>query len=94
MKTIVDGVTVMNVTSASTDPINGGTLAWLWDTDFFGSPLHIRMNLHVGPSPDYWGLPDPNNRQFTMEPFDYQIEYVRAWAYPTENFTAPFTASF
>lgn len=78
--TYVDGIQVMKVTPSSTDPMNGGTLAWLWDSDFFGSPMHIRTNLHVGPSPDYWGLPDPNNRQWTVDPLDFAIDYIYAYA--------------
>lgn len=77
----VDGVTIFNVTPASTDPANGGTLAWLWDSDFFGNPLHMRLNLHVGPSADYWGLPDPDNRALTSDPLDFGIEYIKAWRY-------------
>lgn len=78
----VDGVQIFNVTPESLDPEDSAkTLAWLWDPDFFGSPFHIRMNLHVGPSASFWGLPDPNNRQLTVDPLDYAIEYVRAWEY-------------
>jgi hypothetical protein len=81
MSADVGGVTLFNVTPASTDPVNGGTCAWLWDSDFFGSPLHIRMNLHIGPSPSYWGLPDPDNKAWTVDPLDYAVEYVAAWEY-------------
>lgn len=78
--TYVDGIQVMRVTPASIDPMNGGTLAWLWDPDFFGSPMHIRTNLHVGPSAAYWGVPDPNNRQWTVDPLDFAIDYIYAYA--------------
>lgn len=78
----VDGATVFDVTPATADPVNGGTLAWLWDPDFFGNPLHMRMNLHVGPSAAYWGLPDPDNRQWTTDPLDFAIDYVRVYAPP------------
>lgn len=79
--TYANGVELMRVTPSSTDPTNGGTLAWLWDPDFFGNPFHMRINLHVGPSPSYWGLPDPENREWTVDPLDYHIEYVKAWRY-------------
>lgn len=93
----VDGDELFRVTPQSPDPVNPatkvdangvkvnptGTMAWLWDSDFWGSPLHMRINLHVGPSASYWGLPDPNNRQWTVDPLDYQIDYVRVYAMPT-----------
>lgn len=78
----VDGVQIVRFTPSDTDPINGGNLAWLWDEDFFGGPLHMRMNLHIGPSAAYWGVPDPNNKQWTQDPLDFRIEHVRVWAYP------------
>ena len=28
----------------------------------------------------YWGLPDPNNKDWT-QPLDYQVDYVRIWKY-------------
>ena len=52
----------------------------LWNPEYFGSPLHVRLNLHVGPSATYWGLPDPNNKQWT-KPLDYQVDYVKIWSY-------------
>lgn len=89
MAQFVDGIEVARVTPSSPDPVNkvnsvpnpSGTLAWLWDTDFFGSPLHIRLNLHIGPSTAYWGIPDVNNRALT-KPLDFEIDYVRAYALP------------
>ena len=42
----------------------------------------MRLNLHVGPSATYWGLPDPNNRSLT-KPLDFEVDYVRTWAAPT-----------
>lgn len=57
------------------------TLPQLWGASF-QTPLHMRINLHVGPSAQYWGLPDPNNRHLTQDPLDFQIDYVRAWALP------------
>lgn len=77
----VDNIQVMRVTPTSPDPQNSGkTLAWLWDSDFFGSPFHIRLNLHVGPSASFWGLPDPNNRSWTSDPMDFLVDYVRVYA--------------
>jgi beta-glucanase (GH16 family) len=52
----------------------------LWNTEYFGSPLHVRLNLHVGPSATYWGLPDPANKEWT-QPLDYQVDYVKIWSY-------------
>jgi hypothetical protein len=53
---------------------------WLWDPANFGQPFHVRLNLHVGPDATYWGYPDWNNKQWT-QPLDYQVDYVRIWAY-------------
>lgn len=53
----------------------------LWNPAYFGSPLHVRLNLHVGPNTQYWGLPDPANKALT-KPLDFQVEYVRIWAMP------------
>ncbi len=52
----------------------------LWDERYFGSPLHVRLNLHVGPSERYWGLPDPSARQLTQN-LDFEVDYVRIWSY-------------
>lgn len=52
----------------------------LWNKEYFGSPLHVRLNLHVGPSAEYWGLPDPKNKSWT-QPLDYQVDYVKIWKY-------------
>lgn len=77
----VDDKQVFRVTPTSIDPqVKTRTLAWLWDADFFGGPKNMRLNLHVGPSADYWGLPDENNRGLTQDPLDYQVEYVRVYA--------------
>ncbi|MFE5407672.1 family 16 glycosylhydrolase [Microbacterium sp. NPDC056569] len=69
---IVDGKEL-----ARTTPAKNPTL---WNKDYFGSPLHMRLNLHVGPSELYWGLPDPNNRAATQN-LDFQVDYVRTWSY-------------
>jgi len=52
----------------------------LWNTSYFGSPLHVRMNLHVGPSAKYWGIPDPNHKDWT-KPLDFQVDYLRIWKF-------------
>jgi hypothetical protein len=69
---IVDGKEL-----ARTTPAKNPTL---WNEAYFGSPLHMRLNLHVGPSALYWGLPDPNNRAATQN-LDFQVDYVRTWSY-------------
>ena len=81
MSLIVDGVERKRVTPSSADTVNGGTLAWLWDADFFGGPKHVRLNLHIGPEAGE-RTPDPNNKSWTADPQDYEIEYVRIWAMP------------
>jgi hypothetical protein len=58
---------------------------WLWDPSYFGQPFHMRLNLHVGPSATYWGLPDPAHPEWTQDPLDYQVEYVRVYAYEEDN---------
>jgi beta-glucanase (GH16 family) len=70
---IEDGKTIWTTSPAKSPAIWGSS---------FQSPLHMRLNLHVGPSASYWGLPDPNNRALT-QPLDFQVDYVRTWAAPT-----------
>lgn len=72
MSVTVDGVQVFRVTPLEQP--------WLWDPRFFGSPLHMRLNLHIGPNETYYGLPDPANRHLTTDPLDFQIDYVRVYA--------------
>jgi beta-glucanase (GH16 family) len=69
---IVDGRVIWTATPR--------TLPALWGPSF-RSPLHMRLNLHVGPSAEYWGVPDPNRRERT-KPLDFQIDYVRMWEAP------------
>ena len=52
----------------------------LWDDRYFASPLHVRLNLHVGASERFWGLPDPHHRSWTTN-LDFQVDYVRIWKY-------------
>lgn len=52
----------------------------LWNEKYFGSPLHVRLNLHVGASAQYWGIPDPAHKDWTQN-LDYQVDYVRIWKY-------------
>ncbi|PJJ72249.1 glycosyl hydrolase family 16 [Diaminobutyricimonas aerilata] len=51
----------------------------LWNEAYFGSPFHMRLNLHVGPSAQYWGLPDPAHKDWTQN-LDYKVDYVRTWS--------------
>lgn len=69
---IVDGKELARTTPAKNPS--------LWDSRYFGSPLHVRLNLHVGPSATYWGLPDPDNKSATQN-LDFQVDYVRIWSY-------------
>jgi beta-glucanase (GH16 family) len=70
----VDGKRIMRTTPAEYPD--------LWNTTYFGTPLHMRLNLHVGPDPRYWGIPDPLKRWLTG-PLDYQVDYVRTWNAPS-----------
>lgn len=49
----------------------------LWGPSF-QSPMHVRLNLHMGMSEKYFGLPDLNNKQNTQNS-DFQVDYVRVW---------------
>ncbi|HIT75873.1 MAG TPA: family 16 glycosylhydrolase [Candidatus Avipropionibacterium avicola] len=69
---VVDGQVLVRVTPA--------THPNLWDERYFDSPLHMRLNLHVGPSQRYWGLPDPDRREATQN-LDLQVDWVRVWAF-------------
>ena len=69
---VVDDKTIWRATPDS--------LPDLWGP-YFRSPLHMRLNLHVGPSTRFWGVPDPSQRQLT-KPLDFQVDYVRTWAAP------------
>lgn len=44
----------------------------------FQSPLHVRLNLHMGMSEKYFGLPDPKKKNETKNS-DFQVDYVRIW---------------
>jgi len=69
---IVDGEELIR-TTPSENPT-------LWDERYFGTPLHMRLNLHVGPSAEYWGLPNPDDRAATQN-LDFQVDHVRVWEY-------------
>ena len=68
----VDGVRLFRVTPAS--------LPQLWSARYFQSPLHVRLNLHVGASEEFWGLPDPDHRSWTTG-LDFEVDHVRIWRY-------------
>lgn len=70
-KIIVDGRTLVTTTPAQSPN--------LWNTTYFNSPLHVRLNLHIGPSVQYWGIPDPNNKAATQS-LSYEVDYVRIYA--------------
>lgn len=73
----VNGVVKVNETPTS----SGGAYAYFWTHPAFAQPWHLRINLHIGPSTSYWGLPDPNNRQWTADPQELLVDYVRCYAY-------------
>jgi beta-glucanase (GH16 family) len=79
----VDGVPKVSLTPSSTISTTAGTrsAAYLWSDPAFTSPWHIRINLHIGPSVDYWGLPDPAHPEWTADPQQLLVEYVRMYAY-------------
>jgi len=52
----------------------------LWNTSYFNSPLAVRLNLHVGASTQYYGMPDVNHKDWTQN-LDYKVDYVRIWPY-------------
>lgn len=77
-----DGQQFFYVTPTTPDPEQPArTCAWLWDPDFFGSPFHMRCNLHVGMSEQYWGVPNPDNRSITSDDLEYRVRHIRAWEY-------------
>ena len=52
----------------------------LWNSSYFNSPLAVRLNLHVGASTMYYGMPDVNHKDWTQN-LDYKVDYVRIWPY-------------
>lgn len=96
ISTYVDGKLLRRITPDMMDPVNTpttknakglimnptGTYAWLWDPKYWGSPMNMRLNLHVGPSASFWGIPDVLNRSTTRDPLDMQVDYVRVYALP------------
>jgi putative cell wall-binding protein len=70
-------------TLAGPTPTTQDHFAKLWtDTAAYDSPWHIRMNLHIGPSTKYWGVPDPANPQWTDNPV-MEVDYVRIYEHTT-----------
>jgi hypothetical protein len=66
-------------TRSGGDSIPQDHFAKFWtDTAAYDSPWHIRMNLHIGPSTLYWGVPDPDTQGWTANPRMY-VDYVRMW---------------
>lgn len=79
-----DGVVKTDLTPASPAAIfpdgplgNGQTL---WTAPEMNSPWYLRMNVHPGPSSTFYGVPDPNNRDWTWQS-DFMCKYVRIWDY-------------
>lgn len=70
--TYIDGHEAFRITPTQ----DAGKHAWIWAQL---TPNHVRINLHVGPSIAYYGLPKPG---LTVDPLDFQIEHVRIWAMP------------
>jgi beta-glucanase (GH16 family) len=73
----VDGAPQINETPTS----SGGAYAYFWTDPAFASAWHIRINLHIGPSTAYWGLPDPAHPEWTADPQQMLVDYVRMYAY-------------
>lgn len=64
-----------------TEIANGESAKTLWTAPEMNSPWYMRMNVHPGPSGEYYGVPDNNNRQWTADS-DFMCKYVRVWAMP------------
>lgn len=90
-----DGELYFHATKTN-EGITGAVVApWLWDTDFWGvhpsevvalgkpatDGFHIRLNLHIALSEQYWGKPDPNNRAWTTDNQEMVVDYIRIWRY-------------
>lgn len=77
-----DGLLVKRILPTDTVAESSGNVSAskYWTDPAYNSPWHLRVNLHVGPNASYWGLPDPANRQWTIDPIRYEIDYVRMWA--------------
>ena len=68
-------------TLSGTTPASQTHFAKFWtDTDAYDGPWHIRMNLHIGPSTAYWGVPDPDHPEWTDNPV-MLVDYVRIYNY-------------
>lgn len=64
-----------------TEIANGESAKTLWTAPELASPWYLRMNVHPGPSSEYYGVPDNNNRDWTA-PSDFMMKYVRIWPMP------------
>lgn len=73
----VDGVVKINETPTS----SGGAYSYFWTDPAFMAPWHMRINLHIGPSTKYWGLPDPEHREWTEDGLEMLVDYVRMYKY-------------
>ncbi len=82
LKYTLDGVVVADVAANSSQaviPDSGGQT--LWTHPSFSTPWFVKFNLHIGPSTQYWGLPDPIHKEWTADNQDFLIDYVRIWPY-------------
>lgn len=68
----LDGTVVVNI------PQTDSATAYLWTDPGFAQPWHIRFNMHIGVTPLYWGLPDPDHHEWTLDPVQL-VEYVRMY---------------
>lgn len=68
-------------TFSGATPSSQSYFAKFWtDTAAYDAPWHLRMNLHIGPSVDFWGVPEPLHEEWTANPV-MQVEYVRIYPY-------------
>lgn len=89
MKYTVNNTELFTITPSSPDPTNkpgsvgnpGGTMAWAWDPDIYGGPMHVRMNIHVGTHPTSYGVADPANMPYTAN-IVFPVDYLRIYSAP------------
>ena len=58
--------------------------AKFWTDPKYDAPWHLRMNLHIGPSTAYWGVPDPATPGWTDDP-TMHVRYVRIYDYDSRE---------